>query len=98
EPPRDFARSITRAPTPAELAVKAVQENDPASLSFSDWEYVLSFRDASPANEQAAQRVWQAIQELEKNGAAKLKISVKVISATKDIIRAAITDENRQAN
>ena len=98
EPPGDFAASITRAPTPAELAVKAVQENEPASLSFSDWEYILSFRDASPANKQAAERVWQAIQSLEKNGAAKLKIPVKVISVSKDTIRAAITDENQQAN
>jgi len=98
EPPGDFAASITRAPTPAELAVKAVQENGPASLSFSDWEYVLSFRDASPANKQAAARVWQAIQSLEKNGAVKLKIPVKVISVSKDTIRAAITDENQQAN
>jgi hypothetical protein len=98
EPPGDFARSITLAPTPAELAVKAVQENDPASLSFSDWEYVLLFRDASTANKQAAQRVWETIQALEKNGAAKLKISVKVISTTTNTIRAAITDENQQSN
>lgn len=97
-PPADFARSITPAPTPAELAVRAVQENDPATLSFSDWEYVLSFRDASPANRQAAQRVWRVIQEKERNGAAKLKIPVKVISATKDTIQAAVTDENQQAN
>jgi hypothetical protein len=97
-PPKDFASSISRAPTPAELAVKAVQENDPASLSFSDWEFILSFRDASPANKQAAERIWQAIQALEKDGAAKLKIQVKVISATKDTIRAAITDENEKAN
>jgi len=98
EPPGDFAASIPRVPTPAELAVKAVQENDPASLSFSDWEYVLSFRDASPANKQAAARVWQAIQSINKNGAAKIKIAVKVISVSKDTIRAAVTDENQQAN
>jgi tetratricopeptide (TPR) repeat protein len=97
-PPANFASSISVAPSPAELAVKVVRENDPGTLSFSDWEYILSFRDASPANKQAADRVWQAIREKERNGQAKLKLPIKVISATKTTIHAAITDENQQAN
>ena len=94
--PPDF--SVKPAPTPAEIAVKAVQENAPGDLSFSDYEYVLSFRDASPANKEAADKVMQAILEKEKQGAAKLKIPVKVISATSDVIQAAVTEDNQQAN
>jgi len=95
-PPADFA--IKPAPTPAEIAVKAVQENAPGDLSFSDYEFVLSLRDASPANKDAADKVMQAILDKEKQGAAKLRMSVKVISATQGTIQAAITDENQQAN
>jgi len=94
--PADF--SIKPAPTPAEIAVKAVQDNAPGDLSFSDYEFVLSLRDASPANKDAADKVMQAILDKEKQGAAKLRMSVKVISATQGTIQAAITDENQQAN
>jgi len=94
--PADF--SVKLALTPAEIAVKAVQENAPGDLSFGDYEYVLTFRDASPANKDAADKVMQAILEKEKQGAAKLKMSVKVISSTQGTIQAAITDENQQAN
>lgn len=95
-PPADFA--IKPAPTPAEIAVKAVQENAPGDLSFSDYEFVLSLRDASQANKEAADKVMQAILDKEKQGAAKLRMPVKVISATQGTIQAAITDENQQAN
>ena len=94
--PADF--SIKPALTPAEIAVKAVQDNAPGDLSFGDYEFVLSLRDASPANKEAADKVMQAILEKEKQGAAKLKLPVKVISATPGTIQAAITDENQQAN
>ncbi|MDE3084854.1 MAG: hypothetical protein KGJ37_06525 [Verrucomicrobiota bacterium] len=97
-PPENLAKSITPAPTPAKLAVKAVQENDPGALSFSDWEFILALRDASPANKQAADMVWRAIREKEKNGATKLKIPAVVISATKETIEAAITEENQKAH
>ncbi|HKE33410.1 MAG TPA: tetratricopeptide repeat protein [Candidatus Angelobacter sp.] len=97
-PPTIDGVKIKKAPTPPELAVKAVQENDPQSLSFSDWEFVLQYQDASPANKNAADKVWQAIQSRQKNGQAKLKVPVKVISATKDMIHGAITDENQSAN
>jgi tetratricopeptide (TPR) repeat protein len=94
--PNGFA--VSKAPTPAELAVQTVQQNDPATLSFSDWESVLKYRDASPANQDAADKVWQAIQNREKNGQEKLKIPVKVISANKNTIVAAITSDNQSAN
>jgi hypothetical protein len=90
--------AITPAPTECELAVNAVKENDPATLSFGDWEFVLSHRDCSPANKEAADKVWQAIQTKQQNGEAKLKIPVKVTAATKDSIDAAITDENQRDN
>jgi tetratricopeptide (TPR) repeat protein len=96
--PATFAKSIKAAPTPAEFIVAAVKDNDPATLSFSDWELVLSYRDASPANKDAAAKVWQALQAKQKNGAAMVKLPVKVISATPDAIEAAITDDNQQAS
>lgn len=97
-PPPDFAMRIKPAPSPAEIAVQAVRDNDPASLSFSDWELILSQRDASPANREAATKVWNAIQTLQKNGAARLKIPVNIVASTKDTIQAAIAEENRKGN
>lgn len=94
-PPAGFAHGIS-SPA-AELAVKAVAENDPASLSFSDMEYVLSWRDASPANKAAAEKVWQAIEQLQKKN-ARLKLPAKLVAATKDSVLAAIIEENQQAN
>lgn len=96
-PPADFAAGVKAAPTPAELAVQAVQQNDPAELSFSDYEYVLSYRDASPANKQAADKVWQAILAKQKNGKARLSMSVMVLAVSRDSLDAAITDDNQQA-
>lgn len=97
-PPADFAASIRAAPTGAEIAVQAVRANDPADMSFSDWEFILSLRDASTANKEAADRVWQAIRARERNGAAKLKIPVKVISTTRDTILAAVSEDNQKAD
>ncbi len=87
-----------KQPTPAELAVQALQQNDPANLSFSDWEIVLQYRDVSPANKEAAEKVWKHIQDQQKNGQDKLKFPIKVISATQDTIHAAVTPDNQAAN
>jgi hypothetical protein len=94
-PPAGFA--VKPAPTPAELAVLAVQQNKPEDLSFSDKEFILQFRDASPENRDAADKVWASIQALQKNGEARLEIPIKVISAKEDSIEAAIADDNRAA-
>lgn len=94
-PPADFAKTIKPAPTPADLAVQAVQQNDPASLSFGDREFILGFRDATPANHAAADKVWKSILALEKNGKARLKIPVMVIAANGGSLDAAISDENQ---
>jgi tetratricopeptide (TPR) repeat protein len=97
-PAQDFAATIKPAPTPCELAVTAVQQNDPGQLSFSDWEFILSKANCSPANKDAADKVWKAIQDKQKGGEARLKITVKVIGATKESVDAAITEENQQVN
>jgi hypothetical protein len=100
-PPADFA--IKPAPTPAELACKVVQDNDPATLSASDWEYVLQYRDAGQqCNKDAAEKVWQSIQSKqkdEKGEPVKIKLpGVKVVAATSDSLDVALTEENQQAN
>ena len=92
--PLSFANSIKLAPTPAEIAVKAVAENDPASLSISDWEYVLSYRDTSPANAAAAAKVWAAIQAKLRGGAGMLALPVVIVSSTPTSIDAAITEDD----
>jgi hypothetical protein len=96
-PPDNFADTISRALTTAEAAVQAVATHDPATLSFADWEFILAQRDASAANKEAAEKVWKAIVDKQKGGEARLKISVKVISATPERLTAAITDENQTA-
>jgi len=78
--------------------VQAVRDNDPADMSFSDYEFILSLRDASPANKDAADRVWQVIQAKQRNGAARPQIPLKVISTTGGTLMGAITDDNQAAN
>ena len=86
--PDGFSSSIKPGPTPPEIAIQVVHDHDPATLSIADWEYVLSFRDASPANKDAADKVWAAIQAREKNGTIPVEIPVTVMSATaKKLIR-----------
>lgn len=96
-PPEGFAATIKKRPTPAELACQAVAENDPAELSFSDMEFILQQRDAAPCNLEAANKVWAAIQDKEKQGQARLQIPVMVISATKDALEVAVTEDNQAA-
>lgn len=96
-PPAEIA--VTPAPKPEEIACKAVQDNDPAQLSFGDREFILQYRDAAPCNKEAAEKVWKAIQDTQKGGEAKIKLpGVKVIAATEDSIDAAITEDNQAAN
>lgn len=95
-PATGFAAQIKAAPTPAEIAVKAVQENDVGSLSFEDMEFVVALRDASPANKDAAETVWRSVQD--RFASSKFRVRVKVIAVTATTIEAAITDENQKAN
>ena len=96
--PENFAANIKRAPTPCEIAVEAVRQNDPGSLSFSDKEFILSKVNCSPENKDAADKIWQSIQIMEKNGEARLQIPVKVIAVSTDSIDCAISDDNQQAD
>jgi tetratricopeptide (TPR) repeat protein len=98
-PPGGFVRSIPRALTPAELALQLVEDNDPGSLSFADWALILRHRDTTPANRAAAEKLWKAIVDKQQGGGGtRLKVPVKVISATPDVIEAAITDEAQAGN
>ncbi len=97
-PPAGFVKSIPRVLTAPEKALQLVEDNDPASLSFADWVLVLRHRDATPANKAAAEKVWKAILDKQHGGGMRLKIPVKVITATPDVIEAAITDEAQAAN
>jgi tetratricopeptide (TPR) repeat protein len=96
--PEELAKLITPAATACDIAVQAVEQNDPKDLSFSDKEFILSKANCSPANKAAADKVWQSIQEMEKNGAAMLKIPVKVVSATEDSLEVAVSEDNQQAS
>lgn len=96
-PPGGFVKSIPRALTPAELALQLVEDNDPGALGFPDWALVLRHRDVSPANRTAAEKLWRAIVEKQQGG-TRMKIPVKVITATPDVIEAAITDEAQAGN
>jgi hypothetical protein len=99
-PPADIA--ITPAPKPEEIACKLVAENDPNTLAIGDLEYVLQYRDSgADCNKDAAAKAWSAIQNKQKDAKgdpAKLKINVKVISATPDSIEAAFTEDNQKDN
>ena len=95
--PTDLATRIKPAPTPCDLAVQAVQQNDVDGLSFSDKEFILSKANCSPANKAAADKVWDSIQRLEKGGEARLEIPVKVVSATTDSLEVAVSEDNQAA-
>jgi hypothetical protein len=95
--PVDFAKKVSAAPPPPALAVKMANAGDPSQLSFSDWAFILGFRDTTPANQVAADKVWQAIQNLQKGG-NRLKIPVEVIGAYGDQLDGALSDDNRQSN
>jgi tetratricopeptide (TPR) repeat protein len=97
-PPSDFVRSVSRAMTPQERAIQLVSDNDPGTLSFADWEAVLIERDASPANRKAADRVWRAIADKQRGGEVRLKVPLKVIGATPERLRGAITKQNQTSN
>lgn len=97
-PPGGFVKSIPRQLTPAEFAVQLVEDNDPGALSFADWALILRHRDATPANRTAAEKTWKAIVDKQQGGGTRIKIAIKVISATPDVIEAAITEEAQAGN
>ena len=97
----ELGKLITPKPTDCDIAADVVAKNDPATLSFSDWAFVLAQRDCAPKGKAAADKVWQAILNKQKDAKgepAKLQIEVKVVSADKDTIQAAFADENQKDN
>jgi len=96
-PPPEIAQ-IKPAPTECDMAVEAVKNNDPANLSIGDWEFILSKRDCTPANKEAADKVWQAIQRLQKDGKQKLELQVEVIASDKHTIDAAADEFYQKEN
>ena len=78
-----------------------LQQDDKGTIteccSIGDVEFVLKQRDCSPANKQAADKIWQIFQDRQ-NGGSKLKVVIKVISSTKEMIRAAMSDENQKSD
>jgi tetratricopeptide (TPR) repeat protein len=93
-PPTNFA--VTPAASPAAVAVQAVHDAPVSALSFSDWEFILAQRDASPANQAAAAKVWANIATLQSHG-LHMKFDVKVIAAGPSGLDGAITDDNQQS-
>jgi hypothetical protein len=94
-PPPGF--TVKPAPTPAEIAVQALRDNKVADLSLSDWEFILSQAGASPANQAAADQVWAHIQDLQKQGAARMKLTVKVLALGAGGLQVAATDDARSS-
>lgn len=96
-PPENFRKSIPRQLTPPEQALAILEDRDPKQLSYAEWILVLSHRDVSPANKKAADTVWKAILDKQQNG-TRLKLAVRVVSATPERLGGAITDAAQAAN
>jgi len=94
--PPNFAKGIAAGAESAALAAQAVKECEPAALSLTDAEFVLGFREATPANKAAADKVWLAL--LAKQKTAKLKLAVRVVSSSPASLDVAVTDDNQQSN
>jgi tetratricopeptide (TPR) repeat protein len=74
-PPAGFTvAAAPPPPSPAEQAAELVKSKDPKTMSFAEWQLVLS-----SGNAQAADTVWNAI----KDKAVKLGVSVITASPTK---------------
>jgi hypothetical protein len=97
EPPDRFVKSISRLMSPPEAALQLVADTDPATMSFAEWALVLAHRDTSEANRAAAERVWKVVTDKQKGG-ARIKIPIKVLSATFDRIEGAISERSRASN
>jgi hypothetical protein len=94
EPPAGFA--VKSAPSAADLAVAAARSGSLADLSIVDWEFILAQRDASPANHEAADKIWKEIQDFQAH--AQLKIPIKVLAVSADGLDGAIIAPNQAAD
>ena len=96
-PPAGFVKSIPRVMTPPEKALQLMEDNEPGALRAADWVLILRHREANAANRAAADRLWAAIQEKQQGG-TRLKIPVKIVAATPEVLEAAISEEAQAAN
>jgi hypothetical protein len=93
EPPTGFA--VKPAPSAADLAVAAARGGSLAALSIVDWEFILAQRDASPANHEAADKVWKEIQDFQSH--AQFKFPVKVLAVSAGGLDGAVIAPNQAA-
>lgn len=96
KPPADFV--VKPSPSPCERAVALATGTNAALLTFSDWKLILSKRNCSPAAGQAAQKVWQYIQDKQNHETTRLVIPAKILSTTGTTVVAAVTQEGRRTN
>lgn len=101
----DLEKLITRAPSPCEIAVQVVKDAEASpggikDIAFPDKEAVLQMRECSPANKEAAEKIWNNIvHDLQKDGEAKVKLAgVKVIAVGDGTIDVALTEDNQNDN
>ena len=80
------------------MALQLVEDNDPATLSFANWALVLRHRDVDARQQGGGRAGVEGDRRQAEGRRRRLKIPVKVISATPDRIEAAITDENQASN
>jgi len=97
-PPTQISDILKPRPSDCDTAAQAVAQNKLEELSFSDWEFILAQRSCGPQGKDAAEKVWALIRKKEQEGRARLEFTVKVVSATRDMIYGAITDSNQETN
>src|SRR5262249_40978258 len=91
----------TPVPTTEERVCKHAQETDAEILSFQEMELILGYRGSNAACKRIAQQIWQLTQNRQRSPRgepSKMRLIVKVLSATPGTIDAALTDENQKAN
>src|SRR5262249_26477648 len=91
----------TPVPTAQERVCKHARERDGDALSVQEMELILGYRGSDVACKGIAQQIWQLIQNRQRSPRgepSKMRLIVKVLSATPGTIDAALTDENQKAN
>jgi tetratricopeptide (TPR) repeat protein len=70
--------TVAPAPTPAEQAADMLKKGAPESLSFAEWQFILT-----SGNKEAADKVWAAIKD------KSVKLQAVVIEATRESLKLA---------
>ena len=85
-PPQGFTVTQYTPPSPAEQAADLVKSKDPKTMSFAEWQLVLS-----SGNQQAADTVWNAIKD------KAVKLGANVITATASNLKLAGSEDDIDA-